>query len=63
MTLWMLLFCVLLGILLAWPCGLLLRRALRARQPMVCVRPYRPHLPRADVSDAAMPPAAQQNNP
>jgi hypothetical protein len=61
MTLWMLLFYVLLGILLAWPCGLLLRRALRARQPMVCVRPYRPRLPRADASDAAMPPAAQQN--
>ena len=63
MTLWMLLFYVLLGVLLAWPCGLLLRRALRARQPLVCVRPYRPRLPRAEASDPAMPPAAQQDSP
>ena len=63
MTLWMLLFYMLLGVLLAWPCGLLLRRALRVRQPLACVRPYRPCLPCAQASDPAMPPAAQQDSP
>jgi len=62
MTLWMLLFYVLLGVLLAWPCWLLLRRALRASQPLICVHPFRPGLPRADPSDSTMPPAAQRKN-
>jgi hypothetical protein len=62
MTLWMLLFYMLLGVLLAWPSGLLLRRALRARQSLVCVRPYRPRLPRAEVSDSSTPTAARQKN-
>lgn len=44
MTAWMLAY-VLLGAVLAWPCGWLLRRFLQARQPLRCVQPYRPHLP------------------
>lgn len=54
MTLLMLLFYILLGALLAWPCWLLLRRALHARRPLRCVQPYRPRLPH---SDAAAPPS------
>lgn len=55
MTLWMLLFYVLLGAVMAWPCWLLLNRVLRARQPLICVQPYRPSLPPAKASDSAVP--------
>jgi len=53
----LLLLYIALGALLAWPCWLLLRRALRSRQPLRCVQPYRPHLPQADATDAATPPS------
>lgn len=43
--LWTQLFYVLLGALLAWPCWLLLARALRGRQSLRCVQRYQPHLP------------------
>jgi len=59
MTLSMLLFYMLLGALLAWPCWLLLRRAQQARQPLRCVQPYQPRLPAADAGDTATPPRAQ----
>lgn len=58
MTLLMLLLYMLLGALLAWPCGLLLRRAQRAHQPLRCVRPYRPELPPTDAAAAPTPPSA-----
>lgn len=35
---------MLLGVLLAWPCWLLLRRVRQALQPLRCVQPYRPVL-------------------
>ena len=57
MTLLVLLLYLLLGVLLAWPCWLLLRRALNAHRPLRCVRPYHPHLPPSDISDALPPPA------
>ena len=47
MTAWMLVY-VLLGVLLAWPCGWLLRRVLKGRQPLRCVQPYRPNLPQSE---------------
>jgi len=62
MTLLMLLLYMLLGALLAWPCWLLLRRAQRARQPLRCVKPYRPGLPQTDVAGAPTPPSAPQVN-
>jgi hypothetical protein len=54
MTLLMLVFYVALGALMAWPCWLLLNRVLRARQPLVCVQPYRPSLLPALASDSAV---------
>lgn len=50
-----LLFYIVLGALLAWPCWLLLRRVQHAHRPLRCVQPYRPALPPAG---AATPPSA-----
>lgn len=50
-----LLFYVVLGALLAWPCWLLLRRVRHAHRPLRCVQPYRPALPPAGT---APPPSA-----
>lgn len=58
MTLLMLLLYMLLGALLAWPCWLLLRRAQRARQPLRCVKPYRPGLPQTGAGDTPTSPPA-----
>lgn len=49
-----LLFYVALGALMAWPCWLLLNRVLLARQPLICVQPYRPSLLAAPASDSAV---------
>ncbi len=56
MTLLMLLLYMVLGVVLACPCWLLLRRALHARRPLRCVQPYAPRLLPAD---AEKPAAAQ----
>lgn len=50
-----LLFYIVLGALLAWPCWLLLRRVRHAHRPLRCVQPYRPAPPPAG---AANPPPA-----
>lgn len=62
MTLLMLLLYMLLGALLAWPCWLLLRRAQRARQPLRCVRPYKPGPPLTDAAAAPTPTSSPRMN-
>lgn len=57
-VLWTLLFYILLGAMLAWPCWLLLRHMRHIRQPPRCVQRYQPHLanqplPNAEAADAA----------
>lgn len=49
--LWTLLFYVLLGALLSWPCWRLVRHVLHARQSLRCVQPYNPTVPHSSHQD------------
>lgn len=56
---WWVLIYVLLGAVMAWPLGLLVRRVVRTLRPLRCVQPYRPRLPQSEVTEV---PRGEANN-